>query len=99
MSETEFLCIWRGGGGRGGDLKIFSPETGETKRNAIVEARVYRHLEQTSPMFTYMNLRSTNVLAITIHIMERIKTAIKSKLGPNYKNEVIFHFLLSYIKS
>ena len=72
--KRNFSVFFFGGGRQGGDLKNLSPETGERKRNVIVEARVYRHLEQTLPMFTYMNLRSTNVLAIIIHIIERIKT-------------------------
>ena len=101
MKQNFSVFFFGGGGGRqGGDLKNLSPETGERKRNVIVEARVYRHLEQTLPVFTYMNLRSTNVLAITIHIIERIKTGNQNQnCNQNYKNEVIFHFLLSYIKS
>lgn len=43
-----------------------------------MEARVYIHLDQALTLSTYMNLRTTNVLAITIHIIERIKTGSNS---------------------
>lgn len=98
MSETEFLFFffWRGAGGP----EKSSPRNRGKKKECYSGSRVYRHLDQTLPMFTYMNFRSTNVLAITIHIIERIKTGNQNQnCNQNYKNEVILHFLLSYIKS
>lgn len=43
-----------------------------------MEAKVYIHLDQAVTLSTYMNLRTTKVLAITIQIIERIKTGSNS---------------------